>query len=74
MRQSRVDGVIVSGKADDTISHCDICDLCWEVDYDKIRNFSKERENHNHIYIYYSDFVTYGKVKSKCPRCLEESS
>ena len=67
-------GEPISGKADENIKHCKICDMCWEVDFNKTRNFSKDKDSVGHIYIYYCDFVTYGKTKANCPRCLGESS
>lgn len=51
------------------IKHCKSCDCCWEMDYQSLRNMSKKAWSRKEEYIYYEDFVTYGKVKEICPRC-----
>ena len=63
-------------KADIKIKHCRCCGICWEVDYQALRNYSPEKKlwQRNQAYIYYEDFPTYGKPKEDCPKCLAESS
>tara|TARA_R110002051_G_scaffold30690_3_gene70806 strand:- start:929 stop:1051 length:123 start_codon:yes stop_codon:yes gene_type:complete len=39
------------------------------MDYQSLRNMSKKAWSRKEEYIYYEDFVTYGKVKEICPRC-----
>ena len=52
------------------------CNCCWETDYQAIRNYSPSEKvwRRREAYIYYDDFVTYGKVKETCPKCLATPS
>jgi len=68
-------GVHHAKVADIKIKHCKSCNKCWEIDQQALRNYNPDSKIwiKKELYIYYEDFVTYGKSKEECPKCLELS-
>jgi len=58
-------------RADESIKHCKKCNKCWEmVSY--CAGTSGQRKKW--IAQYYNNFVSYGKSKKTCPRCIAQQN
>lgn len=59
----------VKKSVDEKIKHCLSCNRCWE------RNWFADRSwDISYKFLFYENFVTYGKKKVTCPVCASKVS